>query len=151
MKLTRTDAVFSRATSVVFFCAGFWIFRYAGKIPKIYIKNQRSGSFHQAKGGPQGSQGAARRVPGAAQLLAAPPALLGGSHTPWCPTLAPIYSPVAKILIPDPFSPEAIPISAAIADKLRGTRIPVPAPCRDWEVPSDSCPSTLLPPSMKRE
>src|SRR4051812_49457147 len=65
-KLTRTDAVFSRATSVVFFCAGFWIFRYAGKIPKRYIKNQRFGSFHQAKGGPQSSQGAARRVHGAA-------------------------------------------------------------------------------------
>src|ERR1043165_709283 len=96
MKLTGTDAVFSRATNDVFFCAGFWIFRYAGKIPKIYIKNQRSGSFHQAKGGPQGSQGAARRVPGAAQLLAAPPALLGGSHTPWFPTLAPIYSPVEE-------------------------------------------------------
>ena len=62
-KLTRTDAVFSRAASAVFFCAGFWIFRYAGKIPKNYIKNQRSGSFREAKGGPQGSQGAARRVP----------------------------------------------------------------------------------------
>src|SRR3954470_19962529 len=80
-KLTRTDVVFSRATSVVFFCAGFWIFKYAGKIPKNYIKNQRSGSFREAKGGPQGSQGAARRVPGATQPLAAPPALLGGSHT----------------------------------------------------------------------
>src|SRR3954465_6535831 len=65
-KLTRTDAFFSRATSVVLLCAGFWIFRYAGKIPKNHIKNQRSGSFRQAKGGPQGSQGAARRVPGAA-------------------------------------------------------------------------------------
>src|ERR1044072_704414 len=62
-KLTRTDVVFSRATSVVFFCAGFWIFRYAGKIPKKYIKNQRSGSFHQAKGGPQGSQEGAWRAP----------------------------------------------------------------------------------------
>src|SRR3954467_14574245 len=57
-KLTRTDAVFSRATSVVFFCAGFWIFRYAGKIHEKYIKNQRSRSFDDAKGGPQGSQGA---------------------------------------------------------------------------------------------
>ena len=30
--------------------------------------------------GPKGGHRAARRVPGAAQLLAAPPALLGGSH-----------------------------------------------------------------------
>src|ERR1043165_1931839 len=50
-KLTRTDAVFSRATSVVFCCAGFWIFRYAGKIPKTYIKNQRSGLPENPKGG----------------------------------------------------------------------------------------------------
>src|SRR3954467_4279552 len=88
-KLTRTDAVFSRATSAVFFCAGFWIFRYAGKIPKKYIKNQHSGSFHQAKGGPQGSQGATRRVPSAAQLLAAPPALLGWVPHPLVPYIGP--------------------------------------------------------------
>src|ERR1043165_6891250 len=95
-KLTRTDVVFSRATSAVLFCACFWIFRYAGKIPKIYIKNQRSGSFRRIKGGPQGSQGAAKRVPGAAQLLAAPPALLGGAHTPWCPTWTSIYYPIEE-------------------------------------------------------
>src|SRR3954462_9705121 len=56
-KLTRTDAVFSRATSVVFFCAGFWIFRYARKIPKNYIKNQRSGSFRRSKGGHRAARG----------------------------------------------------------------------------------------------
>src|SRR4051812_46865071 len=47
--------------------------------------------------------------------------------------------------------PEAIPISAAIANKLWGTRIPVPAPCWDGEVPPDLSPSMLLPPSIKRE
>src|SRR3954468_12867947 len=56
-KLTRTDAVFSRATSAVLFCAGFWIFRYAGKIHKKNKKNQHSRSFDDAKGGPQDSQG----------------------------------------------------------------------------------------------
>src|SRR3954467_10780284 len=96
-KLTRTDAVFSRATSVVFFCAGFWIFRYAGKIHKNYIKNQRSRSFDSAKGGPQGSQGAPRRVHGAAQPLAAPHTLLGGSHTPWCTNFA-LFLPSARKL-----------------------------------------------------
>src|ERR1043165_9149696 len=96
-KLTWTDAVFSRVAGAVFFCAGFWIFRCAGKIPKNYIKNQRSGSFRRSKGGPQGSQGPARRVPGVAQPLAAPPALLGGSHTPWCPRWTSIYSPVEEI------------------------------------------------------
>src|SRR3954466_13223398 len=95
-KLTRTDAVFSRATSAVFLCAGFWIFRNPLKIPKIYIKNQHSGSFRRTKGGPQGSQGAARRVPGAAHLLAAPPALIGGSHASWCPRWTLIYSPIEE-------------------------------------------------------
>src|SRR4051812_42701101 len=65
-KLTRTDVIFSRAAIAVLYCAGFWIFRYAGKIPKNQIKNQRSGSFQQAKVGPQGSQGAPRRPGGAA-------------------------------------------------------------------------------------
>src|SRR3954466_4568070 len=68
-KLTRTDAVFSRATSVVLYCAGFWIFRYTRKIPENQIKNQHSGSFRETKGGPQSSQGAPRRVCGTAQPL----------------------------------------------------------------------------------
>src|SRR3954470_7968934 len=69
MKLTRNDAVFSRATSAVLLCAGFWIFRCIGKIPEKYIKNQRSRSFHQEKVGPQGSQGSPRRP--------------AGAHPPW--------------------------------------------------------------------
>src|ERR1041384_462951 len=89
-KLTRTDAVFRRATSDVFYCAGFWIFRYAGKIPKIYIK------INVPEGGPQGSQRAASRVPGTAQPLAAPPALLAWSHVPRCPTLALFILPTQK-------------------------------------------------------
>src|SRR3954469_12470647 len=63
-KLTQTDVVFSRAAIAVFFCAGFWIFRYAGKIPKNQIKNQRSGSFRMSKGAtgqPGGSQEGAWR------------------------------------------------------------------------------------------
>src|SRR3954467_14683583 len=96
-KLTWTDAVFSRGASAVLYCAGFWIFRYAGKIPKNQIKNQHSGSFRETKGGPQSSQGAPRRVCGAAYTLVAPPALLGVSHTPWCPTLALFVHPTWKL------------------------------------------------------
>src|ERR1041385_3278945 len=92
MKLTRTDAVFSRATSAVFFCAGFWIFRYAGKIPKKYIKNQRSGSFHQAKGGPQGSQEGAWRGPAPGRATCPP----GWFPHPLVPYFGPIYSPVEE-------------------------------------------------------
>src|SRR3954470_24940056 len=67
------------------------IYGYLGtleKSQKIYIKNQRSRSFIEARGGPLRSQGAPRRVSGAAQALAAPGTLLGGSHTPGCSTLA---------------------------------------------------------------
>src|ERR1041384_1812739 len=62
------------------------------KSQKIYIKNQRSGSFPQSKGGHR----AARRVPGAAQPLAAPLALLAWSHVPRCPTLALFILPTQK-------------------------------------------------------
>src|SRR3954467_10941118 len=65
-KLTRTDVVFSRAASAVLLCAGFWIFRCVGKIPKNYIKNQHSRSFRQAKVVPKGSQGGPRRPADAA-------------------------------------------------------------------------------------
>ena len=62
------------------------------------------------------------------------------------PPLALIYSPVEETLNPEPFSPEAIPISAVIANKLRGAKIPALAPCRNVEVPPDSSPLMLLPP-----
>src|SRR3954471_23964722 len=91
-KLTRTDVVFSRAATSVLLCAGFWIFRYAGKIPKNQIKNQRSGRFQEARGGPQGSQGAPKRLCGAA-----PPGRAidpsGWVPHPMVPYFGPIYSP----------------------------------------------------------
>src|SRR4051812_15971312 len=90
-KLTRTDVVFSRVASAVLLCVGFWIFRYAGKIPEKYIINQRSRSLHQATVGPHGIQG----VPGA--LLARPPlAAPGGSWdgpNPLVPYLSPHFNP----------------------------------------------------------
>src|SRR4051812_4591781 len=77
-KLTRTGAVFSRATNAIFFCAGFWIFRYAGKIHKNYIKKSAFPELRQcqrgATGQPRGTQKGAWRGP-------APGTLLGGSHT----------------------------------------------------------------------
>src|SRR3954470_3666228 len=56
-KLTRTDVVFNRATSVVFFCAGFWIFRYAGKIHKKYIKISILEASTMPKGGHRAARG----------------------------------------------------------------------------------------------
>ena len=34
---------------------------------------------------------------------------------------------------------------------IRGTEVPVPAPCRDWELPLEPSSSPLLPPMMRRE
>src|SRR3954465_13952760 len=94
-KLTRTDVVFSRATSAVFFCAGFWIFRYAGKIPKKYIKS----AFRKlpevqrgATGQPGGSQEGAWRGPAPGRATCPP----GWVPHPLVPYIAPIYSPVVE-------------------------------------------------------
>ena len=135
----------------VFCCFSISVFPHIKSAPKIREKSAQKNLPEE----PEWGQRATTRGPGA--LVARPRgwSCQGGRldpwWTPWCPTLAPIYSPVAETLIPDPFSPEAIPISAAIAIKFRGGRIPVLAPYRDKEVPPDSSPSTLLPPSMKRE
>src|SRR3954471_18324516 len=134
------------------FCiSGFPITKTARKIPENYIKNQRSRSFPTPEVGPEGGHQGSRRPGGAAPLLAAPVGAPGPPRNPLMPPFGIYLRPVAETLIPDPFSPDAIPISATIAIKLRGTRIPVPAPCRDGEVPPDSSPSTLLPPFMMRE
>src|ERR1041385_6031719 len=119
----------------------------SGKIYRISAFQKLPYARRRARGPPPGAQAPWWRGQGptrAGWLPRHPGHRLGSP-------MVPIYSPVTETLIPEPFSPEAILISAAIADKLRGTIIPVPAPCRDGEVPSASSPSTLLPPSMKRE
>ena len=92
-KLTRTDVVFSRATSAVFFCAGFWIFRYAGKIPKNYIKYQRSRSFDNCQRGATEQPGGTQKGPwrGPAPGRAGHP--LGWVPHPLVPYLRPIFTP----------------------------------------------------------
>src|ERR1041385_5887297 len=95
-KLTRTDVVFSRATSAVFFCAGFWIFRYAGKIPKKIYKKSAFRKLPQvqrgATGQPRGSQEGAWRGPAPGRATC-PPGLV-----PRPPVLyfGPIYCPDAE-------------------------------------------------------
>src|SRR3954468_20151974 len=134
------------------FCiSGFPITKTARKIPeKLYKKSafrKLPRTRSRAGGGPPGLQAPWWRGP--------PPGRAGGgARGPPASANAPLgiyLKPVAETLTSDPFSPDAIPISAAIAIKLRGTRIPVLAPCRDGEVPPDSSPSMLLPPFMMRE
>src|ERR1044072_8185702 len=134
----------------------FLFFRFSGylKSPKNSGKIILKISVTEPSGIIKKGRGATTRQPGG--LVARPPP--GPRRAPsWLPRGSPrrplrLYLPL-RVETPnrEPFFPEAIPISAAIAIKFRGTRIPVPAPCRDGEVPPDSSPSTLLPFSMKRE
>src|ERR1044072_704416 len=70
---------------------------YLGTLEKSQ-KNILKISVPEASIRPKGGRRAARRVLGEPQLLAAPPTLLGGSHTHWCPTMTPIYSPIEETL-----------------------------------------------------
>ena len=94
-KLTRTDAVFSRAACMVYLCAGKRIFKY---LRKIHEKSQKIHAPEGTRSQKWGQRGA-RGCPGA--LWARPPpravpgGRLGGAHTPWCP-LARIFPPDAK-------------------------------------------------------
>src|ERR1043165_6037560 len=61
-------------------------------------------SIPEASSVPKGGHRAPRRVHGAAQPLAAPGTLLGGSHTPWCPNFALFLPPARKLQNRSPIS-----------------------------------------------
>src|SRR6187399_1705178 len=79
-KLTRTDAVFSRAACMVYLCAGKRIFKH---LRKIHEKSQKIHAPEETKCQKWGQRGAR--------------GCLGGPHSPWCPTLARIFPPDAEI------------------------------------------------------
>src|SRR4051812_20499788 len=135
-----------------YFCiSGFPAIKSAPKIPeKLYKKSapRKLPESPRKRGGPpQGLQKGPWRGPALGRARHPP----GCPVAPLVPPFGPIFTPAEETLILEPFFPEAIPISAAISIKFRGTRILVPAPCRDGEVPPDLSPSPLLPSSIKRE
>ena len=94
-KLTRTDAVFSRAACMFYLCAGKRIFNYLRKIHEKSRKIHAPEETRYQKWGQRGARG----CPGALWARppwAAPRGRLGGPHTPWCPTLARIFPPDAE-------------------------------------------------------
>src|SRR4051812_31622162 len=110
--------------SAVFVFQVFPIIKVPNKSRKNYIKNQRSGSFwnnqDMAGGPPPGAQEGARRGSTLGRATRPP----GCPVAPLVPPFSPIFTPAEETLISDPFSPEEIPISTAMAIKFRGDRIP---------------------------
>src|ERR1041385_3855391 len=90
-KLTRTNAVFSRATCMVYLCAGKWIFRRPRKFPEKYQKIHAPEGARSQKWDQRGALGAPGAPPGAARGGAAPSGRLGAPPLLWCPTETPIY------------------------------------------------------------
>ena len=78
-----------------------------------------------------------------------------GRATMWCGPLGrpptslfrPYNAPDMKTLKQLAFSREEFHCAAAIEDKFRGTKVSVPAPCRDEELQPESSPSTPPPSS----
>jgi hypothetical protein len=80
---------------------------------------------------------------------------------PWCPLISPLRlykASDAKTLNQSAFFQIKFCSTAATADEVRGTKVSVPAPCRDGELPLEPSPSTpppspspLLSPMMRRE
>src|SRR3954469_3724131 len=137
--------------SAVFVFQVFRPLKVLQKLRKNYIKNQRPRSFrnHQGrKGGPPpGSQEGAWRGPALGRATCLSDCLV-----------APLGAPFGPYFYPCGGNPDSRPLFSRSNSDLRrhrnqvsGDRIPVPAPCRDGDVPPDSSPSTLLPFSMKRE
>src|SRR4051812_10994809 len=66
MKLTRTDVVFSRATSRSDFCARKVKIELSQKIPRKFLKIRRAKRFPQPEGDPKGGHPWPRRPEGTA-------------------------------------------------------------------------------------
>src|SRR6187401_2018752 len=83
-KLTRTDAVFSRAACMVYLCAGKRIFRY---LRKIHEKSQKIHAPEGTRSQKWGQRGARRPV-------GAPPLGRAGGAPGWVPhPLVPYFIP----------------------------------------------------------
>src|SRR4051812_29381454 len=92
MKLTQTDAVFSRVACMVLLCAGLWILGASENSKKNHKKSAHQ-NIHWVRSVARGGQRGPRRPTGATSPLVAPGGRLGGgSHPLWCPTWPPILT-----------------------------------------------------------
>ena len=91
MKLTWTDAVFSRAACMVFLCAGIWISKY---LRKFLEKSQKIHAPEVVLGHKWGQRGP-RRPAGAATPWLCREAAWGGP-TPFGALPSPLFLPIAE-------------------------------------------------------
>jgi hypothetical protein len=121
----------------------------------------RSSYFTNTKTESKGEMEEARRRPHHRMARATP-----GHATRWCgPLVHPLISPFRLYILSEVKTLER-PVSihekfhsaAAIKDQFRGTKVSVPAPCRDGELPPEPSPLTpppssslLMSPMMRRE
>jgi hypothetical protein len=138
------------SASSLFFAVFVFQKSYTGNI--LGIRRNKSRNFYfswtkdedrkRAGEGPEGHHTRGWRAP----LLAVP----GGGEAPmvalWRRLSAYLKPPEVQTLNQSAFFPAKFRSAAAVEDKFWGTKVSIPAPCRDGEVPPEPSPSTPSPP-----
>jgi hypothetical protein len=103
-----------------------------------YFSRTKDGDRTRAGGGPEGSHTLGWRPLACAALWC------GGPGPPLTPPLR-LYKAIRlKTLKQSSFFQKEFRSSAATTDEFRGTEVPIPAPCRDAEVPPEPYPSISI-------
>ena len=117
------------------------------KITEILFRQKTPGARRTSPGGAHSPQETPRRGPG----LAARGPHLTASSTASRRLFAYIFSPDLKSQNIEGFLQKHIRVPPPPKTLIWGTKVLVPTPCRDWELPPESSSSPLLPPVMQRE
>jgi hypothetical protein len=135
---------------------------YTGNILRIGWNEARSSYFSPTR---EGVQSRDEGEPGAGHTIGWCGSTPGRATRWFGPLVHPLTSPFrlyilseTKTLNESTFFQIKFRNAAAIADKIRGTEVSIPAPCRDGELPPEPSPSSpppssspLLTPMMRRE
>ena len=117
------------------------------KITEIPSRQKTPASRRTSPGGAHSPQEASRSGP---RSTARGPHLVDSS-TASRRLFAYIFSPNLKTSEHRRFLQKHIRVPPPPKTLIRGTELPDPAPCRDWELPPEPSSSPLLPPMMRRE
>src|SRR3954467_15286146 len=150
--------------SAVFVFQVFPLRKLPEKFRKKYIKNQRSGSFHEPEGEPEGGHQGSRRPGGAAPLLVAPggggpPPLRGGGgggapgppRSPLTPPFGLYLTHVPKPSRREPFFAISSLFRRRRASKIRSARRTLPGTLPEGRITTGSFSTTMDASRMMRE